>query len=55
MNDIPVEIISFLKEKASNVKNLMKVKMLLMDEIGITGKDAKKYAKWWIKGVNGNK
>jgi len=54
MNDIPFEIIVFLKEKALNKKTVSEIKMLLMDELKMRGKEAKKYAKWWIGENNGN-
>jgi len=55
VNDVPMEVALFLREKASDVKDVTRVKMMLMSELGIRGKEAKKYAKWWIGEENGGK
>jgi len=50
-----MEVTLFLREKASDVKDVAKVKMMLIDELNIRGKEAKKYAKWWTGETNGSK
>ena len=48
MNSLPIEIISFLKEKYKEGMTIQEIKMLLMDELNIRGKDAKRLAKLFL-------
>jgi len=48
MNELPIEIISFLKEKYKEDMSIQELKMLLMGELNLRGKDAKRFAKLYL-------
>jgi len=48
MNDIPISVIIYLKENVTKDMDVFRIKCMLMNDLNIRGKEAKKYAKWYV-------
>jgi len=48
MNELPIGIISFLKEKYKEDMSVQEIKMLLMSELNLSDKDAKRFAELYL-------
>ena len=48
MNELPIGIISFLKEKYKEDMSIQEIKMLLMSGLNLRGKEAKRFAKLYL-------